>query len=176
MWNKLPDHILDIVYNQTFMKSLISTWCQSLYFLIRSNLTTIKTISFNKKSFFYTILGFTQIHSGSLGNIGRFIQLIHGTNKSEKPITITGIDKIHLKADCTNGSVLNGIREPFLYCFGLDKPPGDKIYQKPRIKFFKKINKFVSSHIAFYLEYDDRKALDFNGEPISFTCQLIKIS
>ena len=61
------------------------------------------------------------------------------------------------------------------FCFALDKPPGHKIYKEPRIKFFKKINKFVLSHITFYLEDDDRKPFDFNGEMISFTCQLAKI-
>ena len=29
--------------------------------------------------------------------------------------------------------------------------------------------------ITFYLEDDDHKPVDFNGETISFTCQLIKI-
>ena len=29
--------------------------------------------------------------------------------------------------------------------------------------------------ITFYLEDDDHKPIDFNGETISFTCQLIKI-
>ena len=36
--------------------------------------------------------------------------------------------------------------------------------------------KSVLSHITFYLQNDDRKAFDFNGETISFTCQLVKIS
>ena len=50
-----------------------------------------------------------------------------------------------------------------------------KIYKEPRIKLFKKINKTILSHITFYLEDDDHKAVDLNGETISFTCQLIKI-
>ena len=37
------------------------------------------------------------------------------------------------------------------------------------------MNKSVLSHITFYLEDDDHKAVDFNGEAISFTCQLITI-
>ena len=32
------------------------------------------------------------------------------------------------------------------------------------------------SHITFYLEDDDYIAVDFNGETISFTCQLNKIN
>ena len=37
------------------------------------------------------------------------------------------------------------------------------------------MNKPVLSHITFYIEDDDHKAVDFNNETISFTCQLIKI-
>ena len=52
--------------------------------------------------------------------------------------------------------------------------PVIKIYKEPKIKFFKK-NKRVLSHITFYLEDDDCKSVNCNGETISFTCQLIKI-
>ena len=101
--------------------------------------------------------------------------MIAGSYKSDKPINITGIDKIHLKCDCTNGSIVNGVREPILYSFSLSSPPGHKIYKAPRIKLFKKINKSVLSHINFYFEDDDHKPVSFNGETIKFTCQLVKI-
>ena len=39
---------------------------------LRSTLTTNKTIKFTKKTFFYAILGFTQSHSESLGDIEGF--------------------------------------------------------------------------------------------------------
>ena len=141
----------------------------------RSNLTTNRTIKFTKRSFFYTILGFTQSHQGSLDDIDGFYQIIAGNYKSNKPISIIGIDKIHLKADCVDGSIVNGVREPILFSFSLDKPPGHKIYKEPKVKLFKKINKPILSHITFYLEDDDHKAVNFNGETVSFTCQLIKI-
>ena len=41
--------------------------------------------------------------------------------------------------------------------------------------FLKQMNKALLSHTTFYLEDDDHKVVDFNGETISFTCQLIKI-
>ena len=44
---------------------------------LKSNLTTNK-IRFAKRSFFYIILGFTQSHSGELGDIEEFVQLIPG--------------------------------------------------------------------------------------------------
>ena len=67
---------------------------------LKSNLKINQTLIFTKKSFFHTILGFVQSYSGELGDIEGFIELIPGTYKGDKPINITGIDKIHLKADC----------------------------------------------------------------------------
>ena len=101
--------------------------------------------------------------------------MIAGSYKSEKPINLTSIDKVHLKGNCIDGSIVNGDREPISYLFVLSSPPGHKIYKEPKVKFFKKVNKSVLSHPTFYLEDDDHKPVDFNGEMISFTCQLIKI-
>ena len=121
------------------------------------------------------ILGSTQFHSGELGDIPGFFQLIQGSYKSDRPINITGIDKIQLKCDCINGSIVNGVREPILCTFALSSPPGHKIFKEARIKLFKTVNKSVLSHITFYFEDDDHKSVDFNGETISFNCQLTKI-
>ena len=142
---------------------------------LKSNLEINQTLIFTEKSFFYTILGFTQSRSYPLDDIDGFYQLIAGSYKSYRPINITGIDKIHLKCDCIQGSIVNGIREPILYSFALSSPPGHKIYKEPRLKLFKKVNKSVWSHITFYFEDDEYKSIDFHGETISFTCQLIKI-
>ena len=94
---------------------------------LRSNLTITKTNRLTKKSFFYIILGFTQSRLGELGDIPSFIQLIPGTYKRVKPINITGIDKVHLKADCIQGSIVNGICEAILYSLALSSPPRHKI-------------------------------------------------
>ena len=67
---------------------------------LKSNLKIIQTLIFTGKSFFYTILGFTQSRSYPLDDIEGFYQLIAGTYKSDRPINITGIDKVHLKCDC----------------------------------------------------------------------------
>ena len=141
----------------------------------KTDLKINQTLIFTNKSFFYTILGFTQSHQGPLNDIEGFYQILPGSYKSDKPINITGIDKVHLKCDCIDGSIMNGIREPILYSFSLDQPPGHKIYKEPKVKLFKKINKSILSHITFYLEDDDYKSVDFNNETISFACQLIKI-
>ena len=97
-----------------------------------------QTLIFTNKSFFYTILGFTQSHSYPLDDIDGFYQLISGSYKSEKPINITGIDKVHLKCNCIDGSIVNGVLEPILYSFALDQPPGQKIYKEPKVKLLKK--------------------------------------
>ena len=141
----------------------------------KTDLKINQTLIFTNKSFFYTILGFTQSHSYPLDDLEGFYQLIAGLYKSDRPVNITGIDKVHLKCDCIDGSIVNGVREPILYSFALDQPPGHKIYKEPKVKLFKKINKRVLSHITFYLEDDDYKPVDFNNEIVSFTCQLIKI-
>ena len=122
---------------------------------LKSNLKINQTLIFTEKSFFYTILGFTQSRSYPLDDIDGFYQLIAGSYKSDKPINITGIDKVHLKCVCIQGSIVNGIREPILYSFALSSPPGHKIFKEPRVKLFKKVNKSVLSHIMFYLEEDE---------------------
>ena len=105
---------------------------------LKSNLKTSQTLIFTEKSFFYTILGFTQSRSYSLDDIGGFYQLIAGSYKSDRPINITGIDKIHLKCDCIEGSTINGVREQILYAFVLPSPSAHKIYKEPRVQLFKK--------------------------------------
>ena len=142
---------------------------------LKSNLKTNQTLHFYKKFFFYTILGFTQSRSYPLDDIDGFYQLIAESYNSDKPIKITGIDNVHLKCNFIQGSIVNGIREPILFSFALSLPPGHKIYKKPRVKLFKKVNKSVLSHLTFYCEDDDYKPVDFHNETISFTCQLIKI-
>ena len=103
---------------------------------LKTNLKINQTIMFSEKSFYYTILGFTQSRSYPLDDIDGFYQLLAGSYKNDRPIKITGIDKIHLKYDCIQSSIVNGIREPILYCFALSSPPGHKIYKEPNVKIF----------------------------------------
>ena len=142
---------------------------------INSNLKINQTLIFTEKSFFDTIIGFTQSRSYPLVDIDGFYQLIAASYKSDRPINITGIDKDHLNGDCINGSIVNGIREPILYSFALSSPTGEKIYNQPKVKLSRKKSKSLLSRITFYLEVDDHESVEFNGETISFTSQLIKI-
>ena len=82
---------------------------------------------------------------------------------------------MHLKRDCISGSILNGLRQPILYSFALEKPPGHEIYDELKTKLFKTINMSALAHIRFYLEKVDLKPVDFSRETITFTHQLIEI-
>ena len=90
---------------------------------LKSTLKNNQTSIFTNKSFFYTILGFTQSHQGSLNDFAGFYQILPGSYKSDKPINITGIDKLYLKCGCIQGNLVNGIRQPILYSFALSSPP-----------------------------------------------------
>ena len=92
----------------------------------------IKQLGSLKNLFSKTISIFTESHSGVLDDIPGFAQLIPGSYKSNKPNNITGIDKIHFKGACFNGSFVNGTREPVLYSFALDQPPDDKTFEEPK--------------------------------------------
>ena len=102
----------------------------------KTDLRINQTLIFTNKSFFYTILGFTKSRSYPLDDIKGFYQLIPGSYKGDKPINITGIDKVHLKCNVVHGSIVNGIREPILYSFALDQPPGHKNIQRTKSKTF----------------------------------------
>ena len=80
-----------------------------------------------------------------------------------------------MKNDVIDGSVLNGVRQPILYSLVLDKLPGYKVFSEPETIHYKKINKSVLNVLTFYLENDNNEEVNFNGETLTFTLQMIKI-
>ena len=52
---------------------------------------------------------------------------------------ITSIDKVHLKCDGVDGSILNGVREQILISFNLSSAPVYKIIYDPTTVLYKKI-------------------------------------
>ena len=135
---------------------------------LKSNINNNQTSFFTEKSLFYTIRGFTQSHFYPLNDMDGFYQMIAGSFQSNRPINITGIDKILLKANCIKGSFVNSVREPILYSFAISSPPGRKIYKEPRIKLYKKIYKSVQSHTILSNEDDHHKPFDFNGKTMFY--------
>ena len=124
--------------------------------------------------FFHTLLGFSPYWDYKPNNSNHI--LIPGVYPSDKIIlNLNTIDKIHLKCDCIDGSIQNGVRQSILFTFVLDKPSGYKIFSSPQTIHYKKINKSVLNTITYYLQDDDNKEVNFNGETLTFTLQMIKI-
>ena len=128
---------------------------------MKSVLTTSNYIHFNSR--LNILLGFTNKDYPP------------GTHTSEKPVMITTTDKVHLKCDCVDGSIVNGIREQILFSFNLSAPPGYKIINNPTTVLYKKINKTRLDQIQFFLEDSNHNPVDFNNETLTFTIQIIKI-
>ena len=74
-----------------------------------------------------------------------------GVYTSDKIIlNLNIINKIHLKCDIVDGSVVNGVREPILFSFVLDKPSGYKVLCEPETIHYNKIDKSVLNTITFF--------------------------
>ena len=86
---------------------------------------------------------------------------------------ITTTDKVHLKCDCVDGSIVNGIRE-IVFSYNLSAPPGYKIIKEPKIILYEKINKTRLESIQFFLEDPNHNPVEFNSETLMFTIQIIK--
>ena len=82
----------------------------------------INVLRFDKKSFFTfftTILGFTPYWD---------YKCYGNDYYNEKNINLSISNKIQLKCDCIDGSVLNSVRQPIIYSFVLDEAPGYKVF------------------------------------------------
>ena len=157
-------YILESEYPQSGSEILIrlDDITRKTKLVVRSGIIAIR---FDEKSFFSTILGFTP--GWDYKHYNQYL--------SQKIVNLNSTNKIHLKCDAIDGSVVNGIRQPILYSFVLDKPAGYKIFSEPETIHYKKINKSVLNTITFYLEDDNNKEVNFNGETLTFTLQMIKI-
>ena len=129
---------------------------------VRSGIVAIR---FDGKSFFSTVLGFSPAWDSKHYN--EYI--------SQKILNLGTTNKKHLKCDCIDGSIQNGLRQPILFGFILAKPAGYKVFCEPGTIHYKKINKSVLNTITFYLEDDNNEEVNFNKETLTFTLQMIKI-
>ena len=125
----------------------------------------VMAIRFDEKSFFSTVLGLTsgwdyKHYNKSIG---------------QKIVNLSITNKIHLKCECIDGSIQNGLRQPLLFSFVLDKPSGYKVFCEPETIHYKKIDKSVLNTITFYLEDDNNKEVNFHSETLTFTIRMIKI-
>ena len=147
-----PSNVIDIEYDDITMKTKM---------VIRSGVIAIR---FDEKSFFSTVLGFTP--GWDYKHYNKYT--------SQKIVNLGSTNKIHLKCDCIDGSVLNGVRPPILFSFVLDKLPGYKVFCEPETIHYKKKNKTVLNTVTFYLEDNNNDEVNFNEETLTFTLQMIK--
>ena len=80
-----------------------------------------------------------------------------------------------MKGDVVDGSLVGGLRHSKLFSFVSDKPGGYKVFCEPETIHYKNINKSVLSKITLYLEDDNNEEVNFNGETLIFTLQIIKL-
>ena len=136
--------------------------------------STFGTLRLDKKSFLHTLLCFTPYwdHKPTNANHADFPDVY----TSDKYIlNLNTINKFHLKCDCIEGSIQNGLRQPILFSFVSDKPSGYKVFCEPETTHYKKINKSVLNTITFYSEDDNNEVVNFNGETLTFALQMVKI-
>ena len=88
-----PSNVIDIEYDDITMKTKL---------VVRDGIIAIR---FDEKSFFSTILGFT---SG-------WDYKHYNKYTSQKIVNLSSTNKIHLKCDASDGSVVDGVRQPKLY-------------------------------------------------------------
>ena len=102
------------------------------------------TLKFSKKIFFFhTFLKFTNLDYSS------------GTSTSDTPNISSEIDKNPSKNDCIVVDIVNGNRDPILYWFALDKPPGHKNLGSQEKLIIKEYKSNISSN--FFSFEDDIK-------------------
>ena len=111
-----PSNMIDIEYDDITMKTKL---------VVKSGIIAIK---FDEKSFFSTVLGFTSGCDCKHYN----------EYTSQKILNLGSTNKIHLKFDVIDGSVVNGLRQPILYSFVSDKKPGYKVFSEPETIHYKK--------------------------------------
>ena len=119
------------------------------------------TLRFDEKSFFHTLLGFDPYWDYKPAKTNS----VYTNDKIILNLNTT--DKIHLKCDCIDVSIQDGVRQPIMYSFVLDKPAGYKIFSEPETIHYKKINNSVLNTIAFYLEDNNNEEVDFNQETLT---------
>ena len=87
------------------------------------------SLRFDRKSFFNTLLGFERYwdYKPSYSNHPH----IPTVYISDKISNLSTTNKSHLKCDIIDGTVINGLRQPILFSFVLDKFTGYKVFCEP---------------------------------------------
>ena len=104
-----PSNVIDFEHDDITMKTKL---------VVKSGIIAIR---FDENSFFSTVLCFTP--GWDYKHYNKYT--------SQKILNLGSTNKIHLKCDAIDGSVVNGLRQPILYSFVSDKKPGYKVFSEP---------------------------------------------
>ena len=80
---------------------------------------TFGVLTNDEKTFFKTLLGFMPYWVYKTTNV--FHSKYPGLYTSEKNVNLSTRNKNHLKSDIIGASVINGVRQPIVFSFDLDK-------------------------------------------------------
>ena len=122
-------------------------------------------IRFDEKSFFSTVLGFPP----------GWDYKHYNEYTSQKIVSLNSTNKIHLKCDRIHSSIQDGLRQPTLFSFVLEKPSAYKVFCQPETIHCKTINKSVLNSATFFIEENNNEDVNFNGKTLTFTLQKTKI-
>ena len=111
----------------------------------------IIAIRFDQRLFFSTVLGFTP--GWAYKHYNKYF--------SQKFVNLSSTNKVHLKCDIIDGSIQDGVRQPILFSFVLEKPAGYKVFCEPETKHYKYKNKSVLNTIVLYFEDNNNEEVDF---------------
>ena len=160
--------IIQIDYDDITMKTKISLKFKNN----GRGMLGLGTLIFDEKLLFHTLLGFSPYWDYKPTNFNHDAN--PGVYTNDKILNLSSTNKIHLKCDCIDGSIQDGVRQPILFSFVLDKPSGYKVFREPETIHYRKLNISVLNTATFYLEDNNNEIVDFNGETLTFTLQMIK--
>ena len=125
--------ILQIEYDDVSMKTKIN-----LKYIGGPKMIVLGTLRFDERSFFHTLLVFEPYWDYKPSNSNHVAT--PSVYTSDKILNLSTTNKIHLKCDVIDGSVVNGLRQPILYNFVLDKLPGYELFYEPGTIHYKNID------------------------------------
>ena len=77
--------------------------------------STFGILTFTKKTFFHTLIKFLPYWNHKPTNAAYVDSA--GVNTSDKILNLSSIDKIRLKCDILDDSMVNGLRQPIIFSF-----------------------------------------------------------
>ena len=118
-------------------------------------------LSFDIENLLASLLGFRKI----IYKKGRY--------KSQNIIDIMGFSTINIHCNVISGAKDNGKDTDILYTFNLTEPPGYLINIIPTNILYQNVTKDRIDYIEFHIKDEHGRPIDFNGDVLSFTLNLI---